>query len=249
MDFRKFDTFVFDLDGTIWIYPKLIAGAKRTIDRLYKRNKRVLFITNFNVLSRKGITAKLNQLGLAVKEEQIISSGFVIAEYLKDKKGRVLAFGRGVKLDLQVAGVKLVDKPPASYLVIGHDLNYNYEKMSLGLEAMQRGAQLLTPSYGLFFPTADGMKPGTAALLKPLEYMTGKRATVLGKPSQFMSKIVRQFVDKKSKTVLFGDELASDIIFGKRLRFTTVLVQTGVDKKAGRIKPDAVIKSVAKIKI
>lgn len=44
MDFSKIDTFVFDLDGTVWTH--LIPGAKTTIKKLKQLDKTIQYVTN-----------------------------------------------------------------------------------------------------------------------------------------------------------------------------------------------------------
>jgi ribonucleotide monophosphatase NagD (HAD superfamily) len=54
----------------------------------------------------------------------------------------------------------------------------------------------------------------------------------------------------RKETVLFGDELDSDILLGKNAGYFTVLVKTGVDKIVkGKIRPDLVLNSVADVKV
>lgn len=43
MDFSKYQTFVFDLDGTLWNNKKLLPGAAETIENLGKAGKQVIF--------------------------------------------------------------------------------------------------------------------------------------------------------------------------------------------------------------
>jgi len=73
---------------------------------------------------------------------------------------------------------------------------------------------------------------------------------LLGKPSSFMNEMIKLFVESpRNKTVLIGDELLTDIITGKQLGYSTVLVKTGVDKKVGKLKPNLVLNSAADIRL
>ncbi len=250
VNFGKFDTFIFDLDGTLWNYPNLIPGVAKIIKLLEDNGKQRLYVSNFNLLSRRGALNHLRSLGVMARLEELITSAYAVAEYLKGRKGKVMAFGHGINQELMDNGIKVSNTLPVDYLVVGHDINFNYQKLSLALEAMRKGAKLLVPSFGPLWPAYGKLLPGTGALVEPIETISGKKATLLGKPSEFMRKLIdANRRSPRSKTVLFGDEADSDIAIGKRSGYFTVLVKTGVDKRIGKIKPNAVINSVADIRL
>jgi len=251
MDFDRFDTFIFDLDGTIWNWIGLFPKVKQKLNLLLQFGKQRRWISNNTVLPRSGLVKKMKNFGIEVEENEVINAGYAIGQYLKDKKGKVLVFGDGLKEDLKKARIKLTDKPSADFVVVGHDWNFNFKKLVLASDCLQNGAKLITSARGRYFTFGNKMIPGTGALTEVIEYVSGKRALLLGKPSLFMLKTLKSFVDSPvGKTVEFGDELEADIGMGKKAGWFTVLVRTGVDKKPSKtIKPDAVINSVADIKI
>ncbi|HDD71393.1 MAG TPA: TIGR01457 family HAD-type hydrolase, partial [Candidatus Aenigmarchaeota archaeon] len=42
VNFKKFKTFIFDLDGTLWNMEKIFPGVIETIEKLRKEGKQVL---------------------------------------------------------------------------------------------------------------------------------------------------------------------------------------------------------------
>jgi HAD superfamily hydrolase (TIGR01450 family) len=251
MDFSRFDTFIFDLDGTIWNWIELFPKVRIKINLLLQFGKQRRWVSNNTVLSRSGLVKKMKNFGIEVEESEVINAGYAIGQYLKDKKGKSLVFGEGLKEDLRKAKVRLTNNPSADFVVVGHDWKFNYEKLVLSSECLQKGARLLTSARGRYFTFGDKMIPGTGALTDVVEYVSGKKALLLGKPSDYMLKTLKSFINSPvEKTVEFGDELKADIVMGKKAGWFTVLVRTGVDKKPSKtIKPDAVIDSVADIKI
>jgi 4-nitrophenyl phosphatase len=249
MNFRKFDSFLFDLDGCIWIYPKLIEGSVEICEKLKKLGKQVLIITNFSVLSRKETIKKLKFLGLEF--DDLITSTYVIAQFLKNKKCRVMAFGKGVEKELKDNKIKIAQKLPVDYLVVGHDLSFNYKKLNLSYHAIKQGAKLIYSSLGKIWVNSKGSFPGTSAIVNSIQFVTGKRGVLFGKPSRFMASFIdSQVCSPRKNVVLFGDELNSDIKLAKQLNYFSVLVKSGVDKEVkGKIKPDLVLNSVAEIKL
>jgi len=285
IDWNEFSTFIFDLDGTVWRWDRLIPGAKETIVALQKRKKQVLFITNNTILSRKKLWGKLWRLGIDLGEDQLINAGLVAAGYFKQKTGikmkvktksgkrqrkkdeqcmrkSVLAISRGLREDLEERGVSTTNKATADYVIVGHDIRFDYMTLFTAMEALRRGAKLYATAAGRYFVAGNELWPGTGVLVEALEYASGKKARLLGKPSAQMCDAIRAAnKSKPNKTVLVGDEIMADIAAGKSLGYFTVLVKTGVDKgtkstektmskvrgKEGKIKPDLIVKSIADI--
>lgn len=251
MNFSRFKTFIFDLDGTVWNWERLLPGVKNLIEKLRKRGKQVLFVTNNTMVRRKDLARKLRGFGIEAGEDDVVSSSLVIAEYLKNKKGRALVLGDGLKKDLKEAGVKVTDDFHAEYLVVGHDIKFDYRKISLAFYALKNEASFLTSARGRFFVFGNNLLPGTGVLVEAIEYAFGRKALLLGKPSEFMAQALQLFVQSPRKeTVIFGDELKGDVSLGKKCGYFTVLVRTGVDKKVkGKIRPDAMLNSLADLKV
>jgi 4-nitrophenyl phosphatase len=256
IDFNRFSTFIFDLDGTIWKWNRLVSGAKETIERLQKEKKQVLFITNNTMLSRYKLTKKIWRFDIDVKYKNIVNSGLAAAKYFKQRmkrNERVLAISKGLRDDLTAGKVKTTNRATADYVVVGHDIRFDYMKLLTAVEALRCGAKLYATARGRYFVMGNDMWPGTGVLVEAIEYASRKKARLLGKPSTPMLDVIRD-VNKSwpSKTVLIGDEIKSDIAAGKKLGYYTILVKTGVDRSAKvkrKMRPDLVVKSVADIKI
>ncbi len=250
VNFKKFKTFIFDLDGTLWNMEKIFPGVIETIEKLRKEGKQVLFVTNNTFFSRKTLIRKFKGFGLEIKENELISSSQVVAEYIKLKNGNAFAIGKGLEEDLMDAGVK-IEKSNPDFLAVGYDEDFNLGKLRKAYEILEKGARLLASANGRIFLKGNEIYPGTGAIVKAIEHMSNRRALVLGKPSVYMLSFLNMFVCSPMKeTVLIGDELESDILLGKKAGYYTVLVRTGIDKEVkGKIRPHAVIESVTDIKL
>ncbi len=252
MDFGRFDTFVFDLDGTIWRWQRLYPGARETIKSLKAAGKQVLFVTNNTLLSKGGFVRKLNSFGIKARPGDIIDAGYAAAVYLKrmNGKSKVMAFGRGLVEEMKRNGIKLSAKLPVDFLIVGHDLGFNMKKLTLAYRAVEGGARLIGTARGRRLVTEKGILPGTGLMVELVEKMSGREAEIIGKPSDIMCELTKRAVGSGiEKTVLFGDELNADIVMGKKIGCATCLVETGVHEEPTEdIMPDFVIGSVADIK-
>nr|GMC51459.1 phosphoglycolate phosphatase 2 [Ipomoea batatas] len=103
------NAFLFDCDGVIWKGDKLIDGIPEALDMLHRRGKKLVFVTNNSTKSRKQYAKKFQSLGIPVSEDEIFSSSFAAAMYLKvrnfptDKKVYVIG-EEGILEELELAG-------------------------------------------------------------------------------------------------------------------------------------------------
>ncbi len=246
MKFEKFKTFIFDLDGTIWNLEGIFPGVIEVVERLREEKKQILFVTNNTFFSRKELIEKINELGLKLGENELISVSQVINEYLKLKNASAFVIGESLSEDL---AERIDKKGKPDFLVVGYEKKFNIEKLREAYEILKNGAKFLASSYEKIFIKGNEVFPGTGAIVKAIEHMSGKKATILGKPSDYMLSFLNMFVSSPMKeTVLIGDELESDILLGKKAGYYTILVKTGIDKEASKkIKPDFIIDSVSMI--
>src|SRR5207245_8466032 len=111
-----------------------------------------------------------------------------------------------------------------------------------------------------FFQAEDGIRDATVTgvqtcalpifgpIVKALEYATGRRATVIGKPSPLMFQIaLRKANCDKRDAVMIGDQVETDIVGARKAGVDSILVLTGVDKGdggGGRIKPSSTVRNI-----
>ncbi|KAK8971753.1 hypothetical protein V6N11_081453 [Hibiscus sabdariffa] len=110
------DAFLFDCDGVIWKGDKLIDGIPETLEMLRSKGKKLVFVTNNSTKSRIQYANKFRTLGLSVSQDEIFSSSFAAAMYLKvnqfppQKKVYVIG-GEGIVQELQLAGFTALGGP------------------------------------------------------------------------------------------------------------------------------------------
>ncbi|XP_051899514.1 pyridoxal phosphate phosphatase [Pristis pectinata] len=76
------------------------------------------------------------------------------------------------------------------------------------------------------------VRPGTGSLTAAIEVASGRKAEVIGKPSTFMFDCINEREAstplEPSRTLMIGDRLETDILFGINCGLQTVLTLTGV---------------------
>ncbi|KAL0353334.1 UNVERIFIED_CONTAM: Phosphoglycolate phosphatase 2 [Sesamum angustifolium] len=94
------DAFLFDCDGVIWKGDALIDGVSDTLDTLRALGKKLVFVTNNSTKSRRQYAKKFHSVGISVSEDEIFSSSFAAAMYLK-----VIDFPKEKKVGAVVVGL------------------------------------------------------------------------------------------------------------------------------------------------
>ena len=78
------DTFLFDMDGVLFVGMRMIARSNEAVRRLMALGKRVVFITNNTTKGRKAVLEKLVGMGFeGIELEQIYTSGYATALHLQ----------------------------------------------------------------------------------------------------------------------------------------------------------------------
>ena len=258
------DTFLFDMDGVLFVGANMIARANEAVRRLTTLGKLVVFITNNTTKSRKAVLEKLAGMGFeGIELSQIYTAGYATALHLQSlgfagsKKVFCMATC-GVSDELDEAGIEYIGgtayakaaagqltvpecaaielDPDIGAVVTGFDAHTNYYTMTYACMALQRpdvlfiaaGADKLSPQG-----KSKVLVPGAGLFSGALEHTTGRKATLVGKPSQFMLDVLFQRHPElqRSRTVMVGDRIDTDIIFGLRGGLTTLLVLSGCTSK------------------
>lgn len=249
--------YLLDLDGTVYRGEKLIPGAKEAISTLRARGRRVLFLSNKPLYSRKHYAQKLSRLGIPAEEKDVINSSFVLAQHLaRESPGApVFAIGEPPLLEeLQRAGLQLTENPDAvEYVIAAFDRTFDYRKLNLAFQALRRGARFYATNPDRTCPVEDGEVPDAAAVIAALEATTGRKVEkVFGKPSPYIIEVALKMLGLQAKhCAMVGDRLETDIRMAKEHGLVAILVLTGVttkeDLQRAHVQPDFVLHSIAEL--
>jgi phosphoglycolate/pyridoxal phosphate phosphatase family enzyme len=255
----RLSAFIFDMDGVLYIGEAPVKGAAEAIASLRKKGKKLAFVTNKSTSTRREYVRKFARMGIAARESEIVTSAYATSLYLRRRApgARVYVIGEpGLKRELKRAGLKLLpdtNAKKADFVVAGMDRTITYKKITAALRALLAGADLIATNPDGAYPTETGISPGAGATVGALVGSSGKQPkVVIGKPSTHMIKIsLEVFGSKPADTAIVGDKLDTDVLAGKRVGLTTILVLTGVssrrDAKRARgtkVAPDFVVESI-----
>src|SRR3972149_9417297 len=194
-----FDHFIIDLDGVVYIGEKPTDGAIETLATLRGLGKTVIFLTNDPRGSCREYAEKLNRMGIPASPQDIITSGMAIAHYLKknyklDQKKAYVVGSQALKEEIEEIGLILTHGEEAKrsdFVIVGGHQGFNYEEMKLATLAIRNGAHFFATNRDPVFPTPEGLVPATGAILASIEYATGKKATIVGKPEVIIFEVAK----------------------------------------------------------
>ena len=148
--------------------------------------------------------------------------------------------------ELRKAGLRRSLGVHAEVVVVGLDRHLTYSKLDRAARVVGNGADIVASHSARVYMYKYGPAIAVGPIVKALEYATGRRATVIGKPSPLMFQIaLRKANCDKRDAVMIGDQLETDIVGARKAGIDSILVLTGVDRgDGGRIKPSSSVRNI-----
>ncbi len=262
MNLAAVDLFIFDLDGVVYLGNEPVPGARETLEALQAAGKKVYYVTNNSTKTREKFREKLFSMGIEVRKAQVITSASATVQYLheRDPGAAVYIIGEeGLVNEFQSAGFRVVSQESAeisvSYVVVGMDRGFTYQKLATALTALVRGAKFVATNPDPTLPTENGILPGAGSMVAALSTAARCDPTiVIGKPNPFMVNLILQETQiPPYKAVIVGDRYITDVKAGFNARIKTILVKTGTGiRELKEIPPegpapDLILESIAEI--
>ena len=239
---ERFDAFLFDLDGVVYVGDEPLPGAVESLTRLREAGKQVRFLTNNPRPTRAQVARKLAGMGVEAREEEVITSGRATASYLRDEGiGAAYVVGsRGLVTEVLNAGIEVVDAGPCEAVVVGADEYVTFAHVRQAAKLIFEGARFVATNADASFPTPRGLLPGTGAIVAAVQTTTGRKPVVVGKPFPPMFDVALGGLDRL-RTVMIGDTPGSDIEGARRAGIPGVLISGDGRSVRGLPPADAVV--------
>lgn len=252
---RDFRAYLLDLDGVIYRGEQLLPCARELVEWLDATGHQVLYLSNNSVQTPDEVAAKLARLGMPRPEGRVLTAGWAACRAIAARFPGARVFVLGVPPVVEMAaaaGLRPVwqeaeDGPTPDVVLSALDRTLTYARLTRGLQAILRGAAFYAVNRDPRLPVEDGFEPGTGAIATALEYASGQRAQIIGKPAPGIAlEAMRQLGVDPAETLMVGDGLDLDIVAGHAAGVTTALVLTGLTTAAqgreatGERKPDLV---------
>ncbi|XP_050717442.1 glycerol-3-phosphate phosphatase-like [Eriocheir sinensis] len=230
--------------------------AQEVVSRLKSMGKKVFLVSNNSTMTQDSFYEKCNSLGFNLQKDSIICAPYVLAQYLKEINFRKKVYVVGaaaIAQEMQKAGIRCIGvgperiggsiytaladgtlglDPEVGAVAVGFDREFSYDKLV-------RATTYLANPDCLFLATNTDEKymvtgtqlhlPAAGILVRAIEKATGRQAQVMGKPSPTVLYMLQaRHGVQPQKTLVIGDTLASDIMFGNECGMWSILVLSGV---------------------
>ena len=247
-----------DLDGTFYLGDRLLPDSMRFIERALETGRKYLFFTNNSSKTAARYVEKLGRMGLDVKCEDIVTSGDVTIDYLKQNHADASVYLMGTEAlrdSFISAGINVINGKTQSrpdVVVCAFDMELTYAKLERACTAIRNGAVFLATHEDINCPTEDGFIPDCGSFCAAVTLSTGKEPKFMGKPhAETIEKILAVTGLKREEIAFVGDRLYTDVAAGVRNGVTGLLVLSGETKAedvaSSPVRPDAVFNDLGEI--
>ncbi|KAJ8907636.1 hypothetical protein NDN08_007745 [Rhodosorus marinus] len=238
-----------DISGTLHVGSQAIQGGPPALKKLREAGVTVKFVTNTSKESSTDLHSQLTGLGYDVAREDIHSSlGAASLLVRKMDLHPLLLLSESARMDFE----KDYDYSCADSVVVGlGPERLTYEWLNRAFRILDKGGQLIAAHDGRYFKQEDGLSLGPGAFVHGLEYCTGKKALVVGKPSrEFFLTAFSSDLAVADEVVMIGDDATSDCSGALNAGIgNAVLVQTGKyrsgDEEKAKPPPTATVPDFA----
>lgn len=240
-----------DIDGVLHISMQPIPGAAQTLTWLEQHGYATYFVSNTTVMARATLAQKLQQIGLPVPEDHLITAPVAAASYIRQhhpgQRCWLLTKGDTAR---DFEGIDLVDTRADVIVLGGAEELLTYEAMNAAFRMLMDGATLLALHKNMYWKTKDGLQLDSGPYVRALEIATGKDALVLGKPAAaFFEQALDAIGCSASESIMVGDDIENDVGGAQKAGLRGILVCTGKHKAdsplLNHIHPDAILPSLA----
>jgi len=253
MNFKGIRLFFFDLDGVLSIgkeNPRYL-GGREVVAKIKSLGKKAVLLTNDSTHTRLEIQQNLVKLGFCFDLHEILTSSYLSGLYLTQRFGKTgfyLIGEEGLRRELEEAG-HYQTEDEARVVVVGLDRRLSYEKLDKALRLLRNGALLIGSYGGAVYMSDHGPALSAGPIIKALEYGSGKRAIMIGKPSSRMFRLALKRANEQPRNaVMIGDQLETDLAGARAAGVHTILVLTGVETREtiakSKVRPDMIVENV-----
>jgi len=163
-----------------------------------------------------------------------------------------------LKSYLSRQGIEVRKDNPVQAVVVGLDEELDFQKLKTATRALvESDAQLVALHANKIYGDSKGeIAPSVGAIVKALEYASGKGGIIMGKPSKdFYQNVLQRLASKSKNCLMISDDPLSDLVGAKKLKIKTAFVLSGkydrsiLNKLDRKKRPDYVYGNVAEIMI
>jgi HAD superfamily hydrolase (TIGR01458 family) len=243
---RGVKALLLDLDGVIVVAGQAVRGSVEAIAELERRGMPYRIVTNTSLVSRATLSRYAAKLGNDIPPERFqsalsASASFAARVYPEQPiyviasadartefdGQRLLSHDEAMAPGARVAAVIVGDSPE----------ELTHANLNRAFRLIRNGARLIGMHRNPWWLTPDGPTLDSGAYVTGLEFATGVRAQIIGKPAPAFFSIAvdglrRDVAERdgrlrRADIAMVGDDIRTDVLAGQRAGLRGVFVLTG----------------------
>ncbi len=242
---KKIKAILCDIGGVLYVGDTPIDGAIETITKI-KKHYPIRFITNTTQNTGAQVVKKLQKFGFDISEDEVITALDMTKMFLQKHQSNAQFLLTNNAMEF----FDSLKKYPTKYVVVGDaQENFNYKNLNNAFRTLLKGSQLVAIANNRYFKDDDDeLSLDAGSFVSALEYASGQKAQLIGKPSlEFYNLAATSLNVKPNECVMIGDDIESDIEGAQNAGIYSILVKTGKftnsDLEKG-ITPDEILESI-----
>jgi len=258
---KDYKGFLIDRDGVL-IFAKdgcAVPGSIQWMRELTRKNLPYLVATNHTTSSPAAGAMQLKQMGFPVTRSHMHTPLSILGRYFSSQSpGKVYARGTPELLDhLAAMGAQLTDRTDAETVILGFDQTMDYKAVKTIIASiLENNAQLIALHENRLFKSSGGdIDPGLGAWVRAIEYATGHKALIVGKPSLEYYRTALEIIGiPPAEAVMISDDPLGDLTGARKAGIDTIFVLSGkytdqsiLDQLEPDMQPDFILNSIRDI--
>jgi HAD superfamily hydrolase (TIGR01450 family) len=231
---QRYDRFILDLDGCVWIGDEPTPRAVEAIESLRDEGKAVVYATNDPRSATEDYVARLWKIGVRASTSDVVTVGGALQHLLAETRSGRTAYVVGTEAlhrHVTDAGLRVLNGTDlasrAEVVVVGGTEDLVYDDLRYAALAVRRGADFLATARDPTYPQPDGLWPGTGALLAAIEVASGRKAEIVGKPEPQLMLTALERMEGDGRTLVVGDRVDTDLAAAAAAELDAALVLSG----------------------
>ncbi len=214
-----------DLSGVLYVGDAAVPGAAQALERLRGAGLPVRFVTNVTRKPFEEIRRGLRAMGFDIAPEELLTAPRAAHAYISAKQLRPYLL---IHPALEPEFADLDTQSPNAVLLGDAEDRFDYAHLNRAFRVLMEGGTLLAMGNNHYFQDRDGLSLDIGPFVAALEYATGQKAVILGKPSaDFYRVAVDSLGCRASHAVMVGDDALADVDGALAAGLQGILVRTG----------------------
>lgn len=223
-----------DLSGVLFDGETPLPGAIQAVQDLHRARIAVRYLTNTTRSTREQLLAKLKRMGFEIEAGEIFSAPLAAKRLIAERGLRPLLL---VHPNLEPEFADVLQDFPNAVVVGDAGETLNYDKLNAAFRLLMGDAALIALARNRYFKETDGLSLDAGPFVAALEFASGAKAKVVGKPSKdFFKLALAELRCLASETVMIGDDVHDDVLGATAAGLRAMLVKTG-KYRAGDERP------------